>query len=177
MLKHDVTIMSVPSLLLPDGLRGRAEQFYAPGYAHCDEEEHDGRSSATVRPDSHRLRPRVAKRVLVVDDNRDLALSLAMVLRLWGYDVQVAHDGWTALEVAQDFTPDVIFLDIGLPHLNGYEVARRLRQRPELRWTRLIAITGYGCEDARRCSREAGFDLHLTKPVDPLDLRQLLADQ
>ncbi len=116
------------------------------------------------------------RRVLVVDDNRDLAESLAMVLRLWGHEVHVAYDGRAALEAAQRHAPEVVFLDIGLPHLDGFEVARRLRQRPELKAARLVAITGYGREEDRRRSREAGFDLHLTKPVDPTDLQPLLTD-
>ena len=117
-----------------------------------------------------------ARRVLVVDDNRDLAESLAVVLRLWGHDVRVAYDGRSALETAQEYTPEVVLLDIGLPQLDGFEVARRLRQRPELRQARLVAITGYGRDEDRRRSAEAGFDLHLTKPVDPLDLQPLLVD-
>jgi CheY-like chemotaxis protein len=116
------------------------------------------------------------RRVLVVDDNRDLAESLAMVLRLWGHDVRVAYDGRAALEAAREQPPEVVFLDIGLPKLDGLEVARRLRQWPELRRVRLVAITGYGREEDRRRSAEAGFDLHLTKPVDPLDLQPLLVD-
>jgi CheY-like chemotaxis protein/two-component sensor histidine kinase len=117
-----------------------------------------------------------ARRVLVVDDNRDLAESLAMVLRLWGHDVRVAYDGRSALETAQEYAPEVVLLDIGLPQLDGFEVARRLRQRPELRQARLVAITGYGRDEDRRRSAEAGFDLHLTKPVDPAELQPLLVD-
>jgi len=131
----------------------------------------------SIAPSALRYLPaKVTKRILVVDDNRDLAESLALVLRLWGHDARVAHDGRTALDVARDYTPDVVFLDLGLPCLDGYEVARRLRLRPEMRRTLLVAVTGYGQEDDRRRSREAGFDLHLTKPVDPIDLRPLLAD-
>jgi CheY-like chemotaxis protein len=117
----------------------------------------------------------VTLRVLVVDDNRDLAISLAIILRLWGHEVWVAHDGQTALALAHEYVPDVIFLDIGLPRMNGYEVAKRLRQLPILCRTRLVAISGYGWEDARQRSFESGFDLHLTKPVDPVDLQPLLA--
>jgi CheY-like chemotaxis protein len=117
----------------------------------------------------------VALRVLVVDDNRDLAISLAIILRLWGHEVWVAHDGPAALALAHECAPDVVFLDIGLPRLNGYEVAKRLRQSPVLRRTRLVAISGYGWEDARQRSFDSGFDLHLTKPVDPVDLQPLLA--
>jgi signal transduction histidine kinase len=116
------------------------------------------------------------RRVLVVDDNRDLAESLAMVLRLWGHDVRVAYDGRAALEAARAQPPEVVFLDIGLPHLDGFEVARRMREHPELKGARIVAVTGYGCDEDRKRSQEAGFDVHLTKPVDPSDLHLLLAD-
>jgi CheY-like chemotaxis protein/anti-sigma regulatory factor (Ser/Thr protein kinase) len=118
--------------------------------------------------------PVARRRVLVVDDNRDLAESLGMVLRLWGHDVKVVYDGPEALAAARDHRPDVVFLDIGLPGLDGYEVARRLRGRLGFRDTRVVAITGYSREEDRRKAREAGFDMHLTKPVDPEDLQKLL---
>jgi len=118
--------------------------------------------------------PAAQRRVLVVDDNRDLAESLGMVLRLWGHDVKVVYDGPGALATAREYRPDVIFLDIGLPGLDGYEVARRLRGPLGFRDTRVVAITGYGREEDRRKAREAGFDVHLTKPVDPEDLHKLL---
>jgi two-component system CheB/CheR fusion protein len=114
------------------------------------------------------------KRVVVVDDNRDGAESLAMLLRLWGHDVLVAHDGPTALVKVKEERPDVVLLDIGLPGMDGYQVARRLREHGSGRPV-LVALTGFGHEDARRRSREAGFDHHLTKPVDPADLQRLLA--
>lgn len=118
--------------------------------------------------------PLPKRRVLVVDDNRDLAESLAMVLRLWGHDVKVEYDGPGALTAARDYRPDVVFLDIGLPGLDGYEVARRLRGPLGFRDARVVAITGYGREEDRKRAREAGFDMHLTKPVDPEDLQKLL---
>jgi two-component system CheB/CheR fusion protein len=116
------------------------------------------------------------RRVLVVDDNRDLAESLAMVLRLWGHDVTVAYDGPAALTAARARPPEVVLLDIGLPYLDGFEVARRMRQEPKLRGARIVAITGSGREEDRQRSRDVGIDLHLTKPVDPMDLQPLLAD-
>ncbi|HEY1375246.1 MAG TPA: ATP-binding protein, partial [Gemmataceae bacterium] len=116
------------------------------------------------------------RRVLVVDDNRDLAETLAMVLRLWGHDVAVAYDGQAALAAARERPPEVVFLDIGLPFLDGFEVAKRMRQQPETRRARIVAITGYGRDEDRRRSREVGIDVHLTKPVDPIDLQPLLAD-
>jgi two-component system CheB/CheR fusion protein len=115
------------------------------------------------------------KRVLVVDDNVDAADSIAMILRLSGYDVRCTHDGLSALAAAKSYHPDVIVLDIGLPGLSGYEVARRLRLQPEFESTPLVAVTGYGQEVDRRRSQVAGIDYHLTKPVDPATLQQLLA--
>ncbi len=115
-------------------------------------------------------------RVLVVDDNVDAADSLAMVLRAWGHDVRTAHDGPTALDVVGHFQADVVLLDIGMPGMTGHDVARRLRERPEYRTAFLAAMTGYGADDDRRRSREAGMDRHLVKPVEPDALLRLLAD-
>ncbi len=116
-----------------------------------------------------------ALRVLVVEDNKDAADSLAMLLQVWGHQVRLAYDGLSGLKAARSFRPQVVFLDIGLPGLDGYEVARRLRQEfaSELR---LVAMTGYGQEDDRRRAGEAGFDAHLVKPADPALLQRLLAD-
>lgn len=105
-------------------------------------------------------------RILVVDDNVDSARGLESLLTLLGYDVRTSFDGWSALEVALNHRPAVVLLDIGLPGMDGYEVATKLRSDPRLRETVLIAVTGYGQEEDRRRSREAGFDHHLIKPVD-----------
>jgi PAS domain S-box-containing protein len=113
-------------------------------------------------------------RVLIVDDNVDSVESLAILLEMAGHDARTAHDGPTALETARAFRPRVVLLDIGLPRMDGYEVARRIRQEPGLAGTTLIALTGYGQEEDRRRSREAGFDRHLVKPVDPEELREVL---
>jgi PAS domain S-box-containing protein len=115
-------------------------------------------------------------RILVVDDNVDGAKSLALLLRLeGGHEVRVAHDGPAALELARDFHPDVVFLDIGLPKgMDGYEVARRLRQQPGLGEALLVALTGFGQEEDRRRSLAAGFHAHLVKPVNPDLLREIL---
>jgi signal transduction histidine kinase/ActR/RegA family two-component response regulator len=107
------------------------------------------------------------RRVLVADDNRDAAEGLALLLRHAGHDVRVAHDGRTALETATTFHPDAVLLDIGMPTLNGYEVAARLRAEPWARGAVLIAVTGWGQEEDKRLASCAGFDHHLTKPVDP----------
>ena len=114
-------------------------------------------------------------RVLVVEDNIDAAESLATLLRLWNHDVSVVHDGRTALEAAREQQPEVVLLDIGLPGLDGYQVARRLREELHLDHTLLVAMTGYGQPEDRRRSREAGIQYHFVKPVEPLVLRNLLA--
>ena len=105
-------------------------------------------------------------RVLVVDDNQDGAEMLAELLVGRGYDTRVAHDAPAALDVAAEFAPDVALLDIGLPAMDGYELAARLRELPGLSRLRLIAVTGYGRKEDRRRTQEAGFHLHLVKPID-----------
>ncbi len=115
------------------------------------------------------------RRILVVDDNVDAAESLRILLSLEGHKVQLAHDGLAALRVAEEIQPEVILLDIGLPRMDGYEVARRLRQLPEMEKVLLVALTGYGQDDDRRRSHEAGFNAHLVKPVDLDALRIALA--
>jgi signal transduction histidine kinase len=114
-------------------------------------------------------------RILVVDDNEDAVESLALLLRLHGHEVRTALDGVVALEVARDFHPEVVLLDIGLPKMDGYQVARRLRAEEELHGVFLAAMTGYGQDEDRRRSQETGFDCHLVKPVDPAALESLLA--
>jgi len=106
-------------------------------------------------------------RLLVVDDNRDAADSLAMLLKLQGHEVRVAHSGPAALEMTKTYTPDVVFLDIGMPGMDGYEVARRLRQQPGLESVVLAALTGWGQQEDRRRTAEAGFNHHLVKPPEP----------
>ena len=113
-------------------------------------------------------------RILVVDDNRDAADSLAMLLRTSGNDIRTAYDGAEAVQVANDFEPEVVLLDIGLPNMDGHEVAQRIRQEPWGRRTCLIAVTGWSDEADRARSRAAGFDHHLVKPLDTGHLAQLL---
>jgi two-component system CheB/CheR fusion protein len=115
----------------------------------------------------------LGRRVLVVDDNVDTAESMVLLLRLRGHEVQVAFSGPAALEAAAAFEPEIVLLDIGLPGLDGYEVARSLRQDRKAKLV-LVALTGYGQEEDRRLAREAGFDYHLTKPVDPAVIYELL---
>ena len=105
-------------------------------------------------------------RILVVDDNVDGAEMLAAALNARGYETRVAHDAPAALLIADEFHPAIAFVDIGLPVMDGYELAARLRERPDLQSIRLIALTGYGQESDRRKSRHAGFEHHLVEPVD-----------
>ena len=116
-----------------------------------------------------------ARRILVVDDNRDAVASLVMMLSLMGHETCTAHDGQEAVDQAEAFRPDLILLDIGLPKLNGYEVCRRIRQYPWGQNMIIVAATGWGQEDDRKRSHEAGFDHHMVKPVDPAILDQILA--
>jgi PAS domain S-box-containing protein len=115
------------------------------------------------------------RRILIADDNRDSAEVLSLVLEHVGYKVQTAFNGLEAVQAATTFRPDVALLDIGMPGLNGYEAARRIREQPWGGDMVLVAITGWGQEEDKRQAREAGFDYHLTKPVDPADLQKLLA--
>lgn len=114
-------------------------------------------------------------RVLIVEDNVDSAETLAELIEIWGHDARIVHHGDAAVNVAADYLPEVVLLDIGLPGISGYEVAAMLRQQPDLEETLLIALTGYGQEDDRRKAISAGFDLHLTKPVNPDQLQRILA--
>lgn len=118
-----------------------------------------------------------ARRILVVDDNRDAARSLGMVLELLGHEVHLAFDGRTALKEAEAHCPEVIVLDIGLPGLDGYAVARQLRSQELTRNITLLALTGYAMEEDRRQALAAGFDHHLVKPVDTALLQKLLAER
>jgi len=114
-------------------------------------------------------------RVMVIDDSRLQAKSMGMLLELWGYEVRIAHDGPSALSAAQEFLPHAALVDIGLPGMDGYELARQLRQLPELGKTVLIAQTGWGRDQDRERSKDAGFDHHLTKPIDHQQLEKILA--
>ena len=119
--------------------------------------------------------PAPRRRILVVDDNWDSATSLVMLLELSGNEMHAAHDGLEAVEAAGTFRPHVVLLDIGLPKLNGYEAARQIREQPWGKDMVLVALTGWGQEEARQKSRDAGFNGHLTKPVDFLSLEKLIA--
>ena len=115
-------------------------------------------------------------RLLIVDDNRDATNGLATLLASEGLEIRTAHDGLEALKVAESFRPDVIVMDIGLPNLTGYEVARRIRGQPWGKDIVLIALTGWGQAESRNKSREAGFNHHLVKPVETESLARLLSE-
>ena len=114
------------------------------------------------------------RRVMIADDNKDAADALGMLLQLAGHDVRVAHGGRAALAIAQTFRPEVALMDIGMPDMDGYEVAKKLRQQPWGGGIRLIALTGWGGEEDQRRALDAGFDQHMTKPVDPAWVESLL---
>ncbi len=125
--------------------------------------------------DAEPIHPSSRRRILVVDDNRDAAMSLAMMLKLMGNDVKTANDGLEALDVAAVYRPDLILLDIGMPRLNGYETAKQIREQAWGKRIRLVALTGWGQDNDRRKSQGAGFDSHMVKPIDPAALKKLLA--
>ena len=136
----------------------------------------EGTPAAGIKP-AARKTTAMRRRILVVDDNVDAAESIAKLLRLAGHEVDCVYDGPRAIEGATKVNPDVVLLDIGLPGMDGYEVARRLRSMPQFGGTAIIALTGYGQDADRESSRQAGFDHHLTKPVDPEALESLIAGQ
>jgi CheY-like chemotaxis protein len=113
--------------------------------------------------------------ILVVEDSHDSANSLGLLLGLWGYQAVITYDGADALAAASAAPPDVVFLDIGLPGMDGCEVARQLRRLPGMATALLVAITGYGRAADIQCCKEAGIDCHFLKPVDPAELKELLA--
>ena len=120
--------------------------------------------------------PSGKRRILVVDDNESAAKVLGMLLTALGNEVQTAHDGMTAIDMAEQFQPDIVLLDIGMPKMNGYETAQRIREQPWGRDMVLAALTGWGQEDDKRRTREAGFDHHFVKPLDPAVLQRFLAE-
>lgn len=119
-------------------------------------------------------RARPSRRVLIVEDNLDTLHSLAFVLRQEGHEVEFAINGYVALDIARRFRPDFVFLDLGLPGINGFDVCCQLKGEPAFALTRFIAVTGYAQEEDRARARAAGCELHIVKPADPLLLLRLL---
>jgi CheY-like chemotaxis protein len=116
-------------------------------------------------------------RVLVVDDNRDAAESLATLFELENYEVDLAYDGYAAVAAAGKHTPDLVIMDLGMPGMDGYEAARLIRQHPGAERIMMVALTGWGQGEARRRTLDAGFDCHLTKPVDFNELLRLASER
>jgi CheY-like chemotaxis protein len=132
-------------------------------------------ATAEVATESASAAGAARRRVLVVDDNRDAAVSLARLLDCMGNETQTAHDGLEALGLAETFRPDLVMLDIGMPRLSGYDTARRIREQPWGRSMVLVALSGWGQDEDRRRSKDAGFDSHLVKPLEPETMEKLLA--
>jgi CheY-like chemotaxis protein len=126
-------------------------------------------------PSSVEAHPARMLKILVAEDNRDSATTMAILLKDLGHEIEVAHDGSEVLKLASIFQPDVFLIDLGLPVLNGFDVAKRLRQQTQFRDNCLIAVTGYGSPQDQDRSEKAGFNFHLVKPVNFEELRKLLA--
>jgi PAS domain S-box-containing protein len=140
----------------------------------CRAHEHPD-AAAAAGPEEASQPSGPARRILVVDDHQDSTDSLALFLRLRGHEVRTANDGPSALDEIERYHPDVVFLDLGLPGMSGYDVARRVRMMSDPGSLRLVAVTGYGTDADRQKTRDAGFDVHLAKPVDPRAVDALLA--
>jgi CheY-like chemotaxis protein len=131
--------------------------------------------AVSPRPEAAARPADASCRILVIEDNADQAQTLAALLSLWGYEVKTANEGTEGISTAEEFKPDVVLVDLGLPGISGYEVARRLRKHPQLSDVCIVAQTGWGDTNDRRRTKEAGFDHHLLKPLDPEDLRAVIA--
>jgi PAS domain S-box-containing protein len=149
--------------------RGRGSEFVVRLPALAQKPAKSGAASA-ARP----LKPREHKRVLVVDDNRDSADTMTALLRAWGHEVRTLYDGQSVISIVAEYQPDVVLLDIGIPKISGYDLARQLRQSESSRHIVLVAFTGYGQDDDRRRVREAGFDHHLLKPLEAESLEKII---
>ena len=168
LVKRLVTLHGGNIVALSEG-RGRGSEFVVRLPALAQKPVTSGAASA-ARP----LQPREHKRVLVVDDNRDSADTMTALLRAWGHDVRTLYEGQSVVSMVDEYQPDVVLLDIGLPKINGYDLARQLRQSEDSRRIVLVAFTGYGQDDDRRRVREAGFDHHLLKPLEPEALEKII---
>jgi CheY-like chemotaxis protein len=148
---------------------GQGSEFIVRLPVHTAAHERPVDPAKIVRAPAHALR------VLVMEDNPDVARSMARLLAVAGHDVRVAQDGESGISVAREFAPEAILVDIGLPVMDGFAVARRIRQEPGLRNVLLIALTGYSRDTDRQATRDAGFDHHLAKPVDFKTIQSTLA--
>ncbi len=163
-----------PAASWPDLLAFKGSEFVVrlPLSVHAVEQDPD----RDTEQGDHQPPSPSGHRLLIVDDNQDAANSLAMLLRLQGHEVRVAFSGVAALEMTKTYSPDAVFLDIGMPGMDGYEVARRMRQQPGLGDVVLAALTGWGQQEDRRRTGEAGFNHHLVKPPEPKALENVLAE-
>jgi PAS domain S-box-containing protein len=168
LVKRLVALHGGDILALSEG-RGRGSEFVVRLPALAQKSAKSGAASA-ARP----RQPRARKRVLVVDDNRDSADTMTALLLAWGHEVRTLYDGESVISIVAEYQPDVVLLDIGLPKVNGYDLARQLRQSGNPRRIVLVAFTGYGQDDHRRRVREAGFDHHLLKPLEPEALAKII---
>jgi DNA-binding response OmpR family regulator len=141
-----------------------------PVYDHVAEDLSPAANASTVQPGAV-----VPRRILIADDNQDSAISLALLLNAKGHETRTAHDGVDALAIADEFRPEFVLLDIGMPRLNGYDTARQLRKKSWAQGMFLVALTGWGQQRDRQFSLDAGFDSHLVKPVDLAEIDRLLA--
>jgi CheY-like chemotaxis protein len=150
---------------------GKGSEFIVRIPRQSDAGSLQSTTTAKAPPRTHQ------RRVLIADDNRDAADSLSMLLQIAGHAVTVAYDGQQALESIETTRPEVALLDVGMPELDGYEVARRVRLDPRIRNTLLIAVTGWGQASDKERALAAGFDVHFTKPVEPTALIDLLGEK
>ncbi len=157
--------------LLVDGLLAACEMFTQAEITLLLPPEES--ASATRFPEGAEEHA-AARKILVVEDNPDAAATMRDFLELSGHEVELATSGTDGVAAAREFHPEIVLCDLGLPGMDGYQVAKALKRDPGTASARLIAVTGYGREEDRRRSKEAGFELHLTKPVDPVKLRRLL---
>jgi signal transduction histidine kinase/ActR/RegA family two-component response regulator len=163
-------------------MHGGTVEAHSAGLGHGSEfvvrlpVTHEAAQPQPIAPPHESLATTTARRVLLVDDNRDAAESLAMLLNLSGHDTHIAHDGLEAVEKAAQLSPDIILLDIGLPKIDGFEAARRIREQSQGKRPVIVALTGWAQDADRQKSREAGFNAHIVKPVDPDVLANLLVE-
>jgi CheY-like chemotaxis protein len=155
---------------------GKGSEFTVRLPLRSEAKVSEGNSAEQPRT-SEPEQPSAPQRILVIDDNSDVAEALARLLQDFGHEVQIALGGPDGLKTAAVFGPEVVFVDIGMPGMDGYEVARQLRRRTESKKSKLVALSGYGRDEDRRRSLEAGFDTHLVKPVDVKALTNVLGRQ
>lgn len=131
----------------------------------------------TITAHDQFLKPTIKRKILIIDDNKDLVHILEIALKVWGHDVRVAHYGLLGIEIAHTFVPDIVILDIGMPGMDGYAACKVMSKDPKLKDTLFIAQTGWGSLEHRRLSKQAGFHYHLVKPFNLDSLQHLLENK